>query len=143
MIIKSKYRKFKKNWCSFDTWPAALKIWAKVKLILKPTLIVISLLLTFVPVYFEQESLMRVYNGITIPDGFVSIGLNFSDPTSVHIDLPYEVENNGFYDLHEISIKISLELDYFHKDTDEKRSQIIISARGIQCVCRGSARSPR
>ncbi|MHA1376489.1 MAG: hypothetical protein ACTSR7_19600, partial [Promethearchaeota archaeon] len=132
MKIKSKFRRFKKNWKSFDTWPTMLKVWAKVKLILKPTLLIIGLLFTFMPVYFEQESLMRVYNGIKIPNGFISIGLNFSDPTSVHINLPYEVDNKGFYDLRDISIKISLRLDYTHKYTDEKRSQLIISARGNQ-----------
>ncbi|NVM19827.1 MAG: hypothetical protein HWN80_19145 [Candidatus Lokiarchaeota archaeon] len=110
--------------------PDKLQIWVKIKFILKPLLIVIGLLITVVPVYIEQESLLRVYKGITIPSGPVSINLNFSDPTNIHVNLPYKIENNGFHDLHEILLKISLKLRYFHKDTEEERLQIIFSAFG-------------
>jgi len=128
MNLKRKFRTIKRTWKNFENLPNLLQIWVKLKFILKPLLIILGLITTTVPVYFEQESLLRVYKGITIPSGPVSINLNFSDPTNIHVNFPYKIENDGFHDLHNILLKISLKLRYFHKDTEEERLQTILSA---------------
>ena len=128
--IKRRIRKFKSDWKSMENWSNAPRVWTRSKKILKPILITISLLLTFIPAYFEQVSIVKVYEGISLPSGPISIGLNFSDPTNIYISFPYSVENRGFYDLADISLKVSLKLDYSHKDTGEKRRQIILSEYG-------------
>jgi hypothetical protein len=115
-------------WNLVTNWPRTLKWWERFKLVFHPILIISILFISLVPSYFQQESLSRVYEGITLPSSEVSLNLNFTDPTTVHILFPYEIENNGFYDLSHINLRVALFIEYFHITTGEQhRSKVLYS----------------
>ena len=79
MVLKKRFSRIKQTWRSYEHLPRLLTIWSRIRFFLKPTLIIAVIYFSVVPVYFEQESLLRVYKDITIPSGPTSINLNFSD----------------------------------------------------------------
>ncbi|MFX1349976.1 MAG: hypothetical protein ACFE92_15005 [Promethearchaeota archaeon] len=128
MNFKKPYRQFKKRWISLKEWPSLPRRWTKIKIVSKPILIITGLVLLFVPVYFDQVSLIKVYEGIELPGGPVSINLNFADPINTKIYFPFKIKNSGFHSLKNINLKIALKLDYTNKFSDQRTREVIFSA---------------
>ncbi len=129
MGIKRRIQRFKKDWKSMDNWASFPRRWTRAKKILKPSLFIIGLILAFVPTYLQQISVIRVYEGLSLPDGEVSINLNFTQPEDIHISFPYKIKNSGYYSLEDIRLKVSLRLDYTSIDTGNRSQQVIFSKR--------------
>ena len=129
MGIKRRIQRFKKEWKSMEDWASFPRRWTKAKKILRPSLLIIGLILAFVPTYFQQISVIRVYEGLSLPDGEVSINLNFTQPEDIHISFPYKIKNSGYYSLRDIRLKVSLRLDYTNIDTGNRTQQVVFSKR--------------
>lgn len=80
------------------------------------------------PSLIRIKSLIRFYESLSFPNGTPSIGLNFTEPTEIHIIYPYRVENNGFYDIKDITVKITLSIEYIQKASGKLKNQQILSA---------------
>ncbi len=121
----------KRNWTALNTLSKTPRKWSKFYIVAKNSLLIMSFILVFIITFFENISISRVYEGIYIPDVERSeelhINLNFSEPTKIKFILPYKIENNGFYDLNDINLKISLKLVYINKDTEEECVQTILT----------------
>ena len=129
MGIKRRIQRFKKEWKSMEDWAPFPRRWTRAKKVLRPSLFIIGLILAFVPTYFQQISVIRVYEGLSLPDGEVSISLNFTEPEDIHISFPYKIKNSGYYSLEDIRLKVSLRLDFTSIDTGNKTQQVIFSKR--------------
>ncbi len=129
MGIKRRIQRFKKEWKSMEDWASFPRRWTRAKKVFRPSLFVIGLVLAFVPTYFQQISVIRVYEGLSLPDGEVSINLNFTRPEDIHISFPYKIKNSGYYSLEDIRLKVSLRLDFTSIDTGNKTQQVIFSKR--------------
>jgi len=119
-------------WNLVANWPKNLRSWERFKLIFQVFLFISLIIITIVPSFLQQQSLVKVYEGITLPSSEVSFNLNFTDPTSVHILFPYEIENNGFFDLSHISLRVGLFIEYFHLITGEQYRSEILNSKGEQ-----------
>ncbi len=65
-------------------WPSFPRRWTKLKIMLKPTLFIVVLLLIFFPTYFQQILITQVYKELEIPSAPVEMNLNFSEPREVY-----------------------------------------------------------
>ena len=129
MGIKRRIQRFKKEWKSMEDWTSFPRRWTRAKKILRPSLFIVGLILAFVPTYFQQISVIRIYEGLSLPDDEVSISLNFIEPEDIHISFPYKIKNSGYYSLRDIRLKVSLRLDYTNIDTGNRTQQVIFSKR--------------
>lgn len=127
MFFSKKIKQFKSEWKSLKDWPNVPRRWTKFKKITQISLFIVGIAITFIPTFFQQYSILKVYEGLTIPNGTSYIYLNFSDASNVQISLPYKVENDGFYNLLDVNLEISLKLKYTNKNTGEITQQTILS----------------
>jgi hypothetical protein len=126
--IKTQVHQFKIRWNSLNNWPSFQRRWTKAKSVLRFAFLANSLVLAIVPVLFEYISIIRVYEGIELPSGPVSINLDFIEPQGMYISFPFRVKNSGFYDLIDLSFEIKLTLSYTDRFTDVLAWEQILSS---------------
>jgi hypothetical protein len=125
------FKKLKEEWQYLKDLPRWVQAWCKSRKFVYYGLFITGLALTFIPLYFEQVSISKVYEGILVPDlnRDIRFYYNFSDPTNVEASVPYSIANGGFHDISHISLIITLSINYTDKNTGDLTSQTILSKK--------------
>lgn len=49
---------------------------------------------------------------IVVPDGDISANLNITDTSQMYVEIPMKLNNAGFFDLEDLTVKIEIEMEY-------------------------------
>jgi len=74
--------------------------------------------------YISVESF---FYHVSVPNGAIELNLNTHSPGEMYVRVPYNISNQGYFDITTISVNISLDLLYIENITySEKRTTIFL-----------------
>ena len=132
------FHKLKRQWNALEKLPVFPRKWRFSLKFIFPILFALGLLM-WIPAHYQRVSAERVFDGIAIPDADRDIGLcfNFSaNPASndYFIKIPYEIQNDGYYPIEDVTIDISIFLEFTTKSGADEDKTIFSKEKTIEKI---------
>lgn len=83
------------------------------------------------------SSSVQTINEIYIPAGLVNINFDTQQQDDMILQIPYQINNHGFFDLTQLKVRINLELIYFDNSTQMNSTLNIFNKDYSLAVCKG------
>ncbi len=107
--------------------PSSARKWIKARKVLKPSLFITAIILSSVVYYINEISISNVYQGIQFPLENRHFIFDADEPANSSLNIPYLIQNNGFFELSDIKISIFFRFEYRIKDQSVIKEVIVFS----------------
>ena len=78
----------------------------------------------------------QLLSNIKIPSGYTYLNLDIYSPDDMAVEIPYEIRNDGLYDLTNIKIGITLHLNYINESNHANITSKVFSKTSIIRNCK-------
>ena len=96
--------------------PTSARKWIKARKILKPSLFFTAIILSSVVYYINEISISNVYQGIQFPLENRHFIFDADRPANSSLNIPFSIQNNGFFELSDIQISAFFRFEYSIKE---------------------------
>ena len=79
-------------------------------------IIIIYSIFASIVVYYTSEVFFDTVESISVPNGYFSVNLSTTDP---ELGISFGVSNTGLYDLSDLYLNISLDIEYYKETKQE------------------------
>jgi hypothetical protein len=78
----------------------------------------------------------QLLSNIKIPSGYVYVNLDIYSPNDMAVEIPYDIENAGAFDLTHIELSINLHLNYINESNHANITSHVFSKTSLAPRCR-------
>lgn len=75
------------------------------------------------------SNVLDIISDVEVPDGYIKANFNIENPNDMEVEIPFDLSNEGIYDLVDINMDVKIKVDYINNITRESKEIEIFSKK--------------